>query len=163
MALDCGKAGELVVPAPKENGAALGAVVAAGAPNAKGLAAAGPELLAPNAKGVLFAGAAGVVLAAPKLNDCGTAGAASCFGTGVPNLNGAPENNEAAVVAVESGAEAVACCGCCPCVPNLKTGPLPDEAAAALLAPKENPACVVAVVLLAAEAPAPNVKPLLAG
>lgn len=141
VVLDCGKAGVLVVPAPKENGAALGAVVVVAAPNAKGLAAAVPEPLAPNAKGALLA-AAGVVVAAPKVNDCGTAGAMSCFGTGVPNVNGAPENNEAAGVAVESGAEAVACCCCCcccPCTPNLKTGPLPDEAAVALLAPKENP------------------------
>lgn len=139
VVLDCGKAGVLVVPAPKENGAALGAVVVAAAPNAKGLAAAVPEPLAPNAKGVVLFAAAGVVVAAPKLNDCGTVGAMSCFGTGVPNVNGVPENNEAAVVAVESGAEAVACCCCCPCAPNLKTGPLPEEAAVALVAPKENP------------------------
>lgn len=143
LAFDCGKAGVLVVPAPKENGAALGAVVVMVAPNAKGLAAVAPELLAPNAKGVLFAAAAGAVVAPPKLNDCGTVGAMSCFGTGVPNVNGVPENNEAAVVAVESGAEAVACCCCCccccPCTPNLKTGPLPDEAAVAPPALKENP------------------------
>lgn len=160
MALDCGKAGVLVVPVPKEKGAALGAVVVAVAPNANGLAAAVPELFAPNANGVLFV-AACVVFAAPKLNGCGAVGAVSCFWTGVPNVNGAPENNEAAVVGVESVAAAAA--GCCPCAPNLNAALLPDGAAAALLAPKENPACVVAVVLLAVAAPAPNVKPPLAG
>lgn len=162
MALNWEKAGVLAAPAPKEKGEVLDAVVVAAVPNVKVLAAASPELLAPNAKGVLFA-VAGGVLAAPKLNGWGAAGAASCFRTGVPNLNGAPENNEAVVVAVESGAEAVACCGCWSCAPNLKTEPLPEEAAVVLLALKENPACVVAAVLLAVETPAPNVKPPLAG